>query len=183
MDLHHEVVTKSPRSHPVTRSLITVSRIAFIAAAAAALVCLNAPASAIDLQQPRALALFDQGVGLQATLRGDTQPLPQAVVGCANCHARHASGPAREGSVRSVEGAPILSPSTLLLATSRRRGPPSAYDESSFCRLLAEGVDPAGVVTARTMPKYRISAEDCKALWNLLTTHDVGNSRTARRPA
>ena len=51
----------------------------------------------------------------------------------------------------------------------RRNGPPSRFDEASFCRLLRTGVDPADIVVPRAMPRYAIDDTDCRALWAYLS--------------
>jgi len=58
-----------------------------------------------------------------------------------------------------------LSRHSLASLQPRRGGPPSRFDDSSLCRLLRTGVDPAHVVIQRSMPRYELSDADCRALW------------------
>jgi hypothetical protein len=146
-----------------------VSKLVMAFAATAAASLAQPAAQSRDAAAARAVRLFEDGLGATASLRGDTQPLPSSVARCAGCHER-GDAPAKRPSTRDAQTPPPrLDAATLLQPASRRRGPPSRYDEASFCRLLATGVDPAGVVVARTMPVYAIEAADCGALWRLLT--------------
>jgi hypothetical protein len=63
-----------------------------------------------------------------------------------------------------------LSARALLESRPRRGGPPSRYDLAAFCRVLAVGIDPAHVIIAQTMPRYRLSAEECDSLWSFVTS-------------
>ncbi|MBL8330295.1 MAG: hypothetical protein JNJ71_15755 [Rubrivivax sp.] len=101
-------------------------------------------------------ALYDGQRALPAQLRGHDEALPAHAARCINCH---------EGSSAI---APALSARSLLQPQARRGGPPSHYDEASFCRLLRDGVDPAWVLLPREMPRYEIPAQDCRALWSYL---------------
>ena len=102
-------------------------------------------------------ALYDGQHDLNAQLQGHDEPLPPLAARCINCH----------------EGAGALAPRLdarhLLQPQARRGGPPSRYDEDSFCRLLRDGIDPAWVQLPREMPRYDIQAMDCRALWAYLT--------------
>ena len=64
---------------------------------------------------------------------------------------------------------PILDRERLTERVARRGGPPSRFDERSFCRLLRTGEDPAGVILPRAMPRYEIDDADCLRLWRYLT--------------
>ena len=99
---------------------------------------------------------------LTGKLRHHRNDLPAEVVACANCHSlgREAARGAR---------APRLERALLLQARPRRGGPPSAYDERSFCKLLRTGIDPAHVLIAREMPVYRTDDAQCQSLWRFLT--------------
>ena len=145
----------------------------FIGVGTAAVVAASSAAPEPGHAQPRnasaarAQRVFDEGVRVVARLRGDTHALPSSVARCAGCHERSGTSLSRPAN-GIAEAAPGLGAATLLQATSRRRGPPSRYDEDTFCRLLASGVDPGGVVVARSMPVYAIEPTDCHALWQWL---------------
>jgi hypothetical protein len=104
----------------------------------------------------RGAELSDGRLPLTGGLQGHDDPLPAEALRCANCH---------EGSTAV---APRLDRGLLQQAQPRRGGPPSSYDETSFCRLLREGLDPAHVLLPREMPRYRIDDRDCAALWAYL---------------
>jgi hypothetical protein len=108
-------------------------------------------------------ALFDGAAPLRARLASHPAELPAAVVRCANCHAA-GSGPAVPNSI-----APRLSRGWLVEWQSRRGGPPSRYDRDAFCTLLRDGLDPAYVLINVQMPRYRVDARDCTALWQFLS--------------
>lgn len=114
-------------------------------------------------------SLFHGQLPLQARLSGHTQPLPAGAVTCANCHRTQAGTP----QVRAPGGrdtGPVLNATTLLARVERRGGPPSRYGREAFCRALRTGVDPAGVLLPRVMPRYAIDDRNCDALWRFLTT-------------
>lgn len=99
---------------------------------------------------------------LVGKIRGHQSRLPPGVVVCAHCHLP--STP--DGGTAA---APILDRGLLLEPRERRGGPPSAYDVSSFCKLLRTGVDPAYVLIDRVMPMYELSDAACTSLWQFLT--------------
>ncbi len=101
--------------------------------------------------------LFDGRDALGARLAGHTLAMPSQATTCLNCH--HGAQPI----------GPPLSAASLKLTRPRRGGPPSRYDESSFCKVLRTGVDPAFVVLNQEMPHYQITAEQCASLWRFLT--------------
>ncbi len=102
-------------------------------------------------------ALYRGERPLEARLYRDADPLPAHASRCSNCHeGREAVGPA-------------LSAVTLTSLLPRRGGPASRFDEAALCRLLRDGVDPAQVLLAKTMPRYAIDDADCHALWTWLT--------------
>lgn len=125
-----------------------------------------AKASSADASE-RAAAIFAEGRHVQATLRGDDQALPADTMRCRNCH--EGAGHRLPDARRAAEAGPPLTAATLVVPRSRRGGPPSRYDQGSFCRLLRQGIDPADIVVRRTMPIYRIEPSDCAALWRLLS--------------
>jgi hypothetical protein len=98
---------------------------------------------------------------LVAKIRGHQHGMPAEVVVCANCHTR-------SGSDAGPPAAPIIDRHLLREQRQRRGGPPSAYDVSSFCRLLRTGVDPAHVLVDRVMPTYDLSDGACSSLWEYL---------------
>ena len=99
--------------------------------------------------------IFFGQVGLPAHIAGQDVALPASASRCSNCH----------GAQATQRIAPLLTPTSLTTATSRRGGPPSAYTRESLCRLLRTGVDPAFIVVPRSMPRYDLSDADCAALW------------------
>ena len=107
--------------------------------------------------------LFSGREALGGKLRHHASGLPASVVACRNCHAA-GSQPGPEGS-----RAPRIDRALLLVARARRGGPPSAYDEASFCVLLRSGVDPAHVLIAREMPVYAADDAQCRSLWRFST--------------
>jgi hypothetical protein len=106
--------------------------------------------------------LFIGGVPLTGRLAGDETVLAPTATRCSNCHS---SGDAPAASTSGPSFGPTLSTRTLRQETARRGGPPSIYDEASFCRAVTTGVDPAYVVIRREMPRYDLPASDCKAMW------------------
>jgi len=109
---------------------------------------------------PNGRALFEGTQQLTAHLRGRIESLPSVATRCQNCHGRHMG--------MSTLGPPLALRSLTGLQ-ARRGGPPSAFDEESFCRLLRTGVDPMEVVVRSAMPVYRINDAQCKVLWRFLT--------------
>lgn len=101
---------------------------------------------------------------LVAHMPGHSQPLPSTAARCINCHGAPGLPSAPAGSL-----GPRLDAAHLLQAQPRRGGPPSRYDADSLCRALRAGVDPAGVMLAGAMPRYRIDDSTCRQIWALLT--------------
>jgi hypothetical protein len=106
----------------------------------------------------RGQRFFEGQEALPARIAGQDFALPVQAGRCINCHGRQA--PQRIG--------PLLTADSLTDATSRRGGPPTRYERSSFCRLLRTGVDPAFVILPRSMPRYDLSDADCADLWAYL---------------
>lgn len=105
--------------------------------------------------------LFEGAQALPAQITGQGVALPVGASRCANCHGLQTAAPA----VSATPIGPVLGPANLVARQPRRGGPPSAYGEASFCRLLRTGIDPASVIVDRRMPRYDVSDADCAALW------------------
>lgn len=113
--------------------------------------------------------LFAGDAPMVGRIAGHELVLPSRANRCINCHAAGAALPSRAASASTPSFGPTLTANLLLGSHSRRGGPPSRYDEAAFCRLLRTGVDPAYVIVVRAMPRYELSAQDCRALWTHLT--------------
>lgn len=128
-----------------------------------ALACLIALAVALQGEPPPDKAhgqrIFSGEVALPAHISGQDVALPASASRCSNCH----------GAQATQRIAPLLTPTSLTTATSRRGGPPSSYTPASLCRLLRTGVDPAFIIVPRAMPRYEASDADCAALWAYVT--------------
>jgi mono/diheme cytochrome c family protein len=111
----------------------------------------------------RGEALFSGQAPLQGKPRGHAEFLPPQVVRCANCHG---VGP----------GKLQLTPALLLEPRQRRGGPPSAYDEAKFCRMLRTGADPVYVLVDHAMPIFTIPDADCNALWSYITRKETAHA-------
>jgi hypothetical protein len=107
--------------------------------------------------------LFSGEEPLAAQIQGQGVDLPGDATRCGNCHSDEAVRGAAEAA------APALDAQALLTKRSRRNGPPSRYDEKTFCTLLRTGVDPALIQIQRVMPRYDIDDERCAALFAYLT--------------
>jgi hypothetical protein len=104
-------------------------------------------------------AIFSGQHPMSAHLRDDDRPLPSWTTRCVNCHT---------GTSKASAFAPPLTHDALLGATSRRGGPISHYDATSFCRAVKDGIDPAGVLLGKSMPHYRMTDAQCMALWRFV---------------
>jgi hypothetical protein len=124
-------------------------------------------------------ALFSGSVALSARMVGHETDLPPETVRCSNCHGRQSATPSLAATPASA-GAQALAPAdvygstlsaaALLDARPRRGGPPSRYDLAAFCKVLAQGIDPAHVMIPQTMPRYRLTPEQCDSLWSFVTS-------------
>ena len=110
-------------------------------------------------------SIYRGSKSIKGRMAGSEDYLAPAATRCANCHGANGRGVAEAG----VSGADIRG-ATLRNSTPRRGGPPAAYTLESFRTALRSGHDPAGVVLARAMPRYEISASDSAALWGFLLT-------------
>jgi hypothetical protein len=104
-------------------------------------------------------AIFNGQHPMAAHLRDDDRPLPSWTTRCVNCHA---------GASTAAAFAPPLTHDSLLAAAPRRGGPISHYDVTAFCRAVKDGVDPAGVLLRKSMPRYQIADAECMALWRYI---------------
>jgi hypothetical protein len=107
-------------------------------------------------------ALYSGKEPLSGRIRGHDDILPPETIVCANCHS------AGNTSRLSARPAPHIDADLLLQTRQRHGGPPSRYDQQSFCRLLRTGSDPAYVLIAREMPVYDVGDEQCASLWTFL---------------
>lgn len=95
-------------------------------------------------------AIFTGECALAAHLRDDDRRLPPSTTRCVNCHA---------GTRQAAPFGPRLTRDYLLSPTAR-----PSYKQQNFCRVLRSGVDPAGVVARKAMPRYEISDSDCESM-------------------
>jgi hypothetical protein len=109
--------------------------------------------------------VYEGELPLVGRLAGDDTSLPTAATRCANCHPRSDSP---DDGAAPAFGPPLTS-SALTVSRRRRGGPPTRYEQATFCRLLETGVDPAFVLIARAMPRYELDTASCRALWNYVS--------------
>lgn len=157
----------STSSTPVARSRGSQGGWTKVAGLVAGAVLLATTAAVIlNFDRVKGWAVYHGYVGLTGRLEGHTVDLPAHAVRCANCHE---PGVAPDGTAGGVPIAP-LEATTLPVALSRRGGPPTTYDEASFCETLTSGFDPADILLERTMPRFSIDPANCSALWAYLST-------------
>ena len=146
---------------------------AMIAGCALTLVGARACTSERAREQETGRQLFAGERPLTATMAGHSAPLPQDAVRCTNCHRRETGAVARPAAESALDETqdfgPGLGAGSLTRGVARRGGPPSVYDGGSFCRVLREGIDPAHVVIAQTMPRYTMTPAECESVWIFLT--------------
>jgi hypothetical protein len=118
--------------------------------------------AAISVQ--RGGAIYQGKEPLQGRIRGQDDLLPSEAVRCVNCH-----NPASKDRL-SGKPAPRIDGDWLLETRQRHGGPPSSYNQASFCKLLRAGTDPVYVLVAREMPVYEMDDSQCASLWIFLTT-------------
>lgn len=122
------------------------------------LLCGGALATVLDLHgAAQGQAWYDGSAPLVGRLQGHDDLLPPQALRCVNCHTGD----------RSL--GPALGARQLLEPQARRGGPPTAYDATSFCRALRDGVDPAQIVLPREMPRYTLDDRTCQALWSYVS--------------
>jgi hypothetical protein len=126
---------------------------------------MGAAAKPALLEQGR--KLFVGEVTVAGRMVGHEQALPVEASRCSNCHL---SETATVKPPSTQDFGPKLGPLSLTRSLPRRGGPASAYNASSFCRLLRDGVDPAHVMIPQTMPRYTLTNAECEALWTFLIT-------------
>lgn len=114
--------------------------------------------------------IFKGDAPVVAHVSGYGKPLTTEASRCVNCHEIGDSTRPGTGSTAATPIGPALSVDTLTREVARRGGPPSRFDEGSFCRLLTAGVDPAHIVVPRSMPRYDMSEAQCQDLWQYLTS-------------
>lgn len=117
-------------------------------------------------QQGRALFLGEQPLPARVGSGPGATQLAPAASRCVNCH----SAPGIRGAGDTTRFGPALNAGWLQQLQARRGGPPSRYDASALCRLLQQGIDPAGVMLPQAMPRYQLNEQQCLALWTLLTS-------------
>jgi hypothetical protein len=110
----------------------------------------------------RGASLYRGKAPLHGQIRGHDDSLPPEAIVCANCHN------AKANTRLPGTPAPNLDRDLLLQARQRRGGPPSAYNQASFCRLLRTGADPGYILIAREMPAYDLTDDQCASLWTFL---------------
>ena len=143
-----------------------VDAMAALLLAAAGAAAAPLPAAAPVEAVARGHALFAGTAPLHGTISGHASALPPAGARCVNCHA---AGAAAVPASAAASFGPLLTRPHLTELRPRRGGPPSRYDEATFCRLLRTGIDPAYVLITRSMPRYELPDADCRALWLHLT--------------
>jgi hypothetical protein len=115
----------------------------------------------------RGEALYKGKEPLRGRIRDHSDFLPPEAVRCANCHS-----PASTSRL-AAKPAPKLDAAWLLDMRQRRGGPPSQYDQASFCEVLRSGVDPVHILIAREMPTYDLDGIQCAGLWEYLTAKGI----------
>ena len=84
--------------------------------------------------------------------------MPASTVTCAGCHGTRAEGKTEGGvTAGGLTWANLTKPYGHTHPTGREHGP---FDEASFRRAVAQGIDPAGNSLLAAMPRFRMSAED-----------------------
>lgn len=157
-----------PRLGKVTTS---VCALVLVLASASGLLLSRREAAAQGSRIRLGQALYTGTLPISARMVGHDANLPAQASRCSNCHPvdrRHDASTVI--STPQERFAPLLTRATLTEGKPRRGGPPSSYDVTAFCRLLSSGVDPAFVMIPQTMPRYRLSTEECHALWAYVTS-------------
>jgi hypothetical protein len=165
---------------PRRRAAIALAAIVALAAAGALAAWTAAQLERARAAQAGVLAAeagaraFDGRTALVARIDGHERALPAQAAACANCHVASRGPAAPDGSRPAAASlGPVLHRAALVEPAPRRGGPPSRFDEASFCRLLRTGEDPAGVLLPRAMPRYELDDAACAQLWQHLR-HTAG---------
>ena len=186
---------KTPYAHQVPP--LNASRLARLITRFCLILLLAGPSSAMAQQASEGPSpgeriyregLLPSGEPLTAIVAGDI-PVDGRMFSCVNCHRRSGLG--------SVEGSLITWPTTgkelfgprrrtgAWHAAAERKGPGAverwslppqyqaadarpAYTEESLARLLREGIDSAGRVVSRAMPRFDIADDDLRILIDYL---------------
>jgi ABC-type branched-subunit amino acid transport system substrate-binding protein len=129
--------------------------------------------SQTDAQQPRALtpqerrgkALYLRGevsAGREITAVMGEVDVPASTLPCAGCHGARGEGKTEGGvTAGNLTWAHLLKSYGHTHPTGRKHGP---FDEASFIRAVANGLDPDGNTLVVAMPRYRLSPEDAADL-------------------
>jgi hypothetical protein len=142
-----------------------VWRLLFLSTSILAVTLCASPAS---VSAKRGAALYEGKEPLLGRIRDQVDLLPAETVRCANCHSQQSPSSRLLGKPAAhLDGAWLLEP------RSRRAGPPSTFDLSSFCRLLRTGVDPVYIMIAREMPTYNLSDDQCASLWKFASAPGI----------
>jgi len=119
-------------------------------------------------QRSRGKELFWDGSNqfgtMNARLAHQPDLLPVLAIKCANCHTQVGTGELNQSRTLSKE--------RLLSHIPRRGAPASRFDQTTFCKLLGTGIDPAWVIIDQAMPRYELSDAQCADLWLYLTSSD-----------
>ena len=84
--------------------------------------------------------------------------VPASTVTCAGCHGARGEGKTEGGvTAGDLTWANLTKPYGHTHPTGRKHGP---FDESSFTRAVARGLDPSGNTMLAAMPRFRMSPED-----------------------
>jgi hypothetical protein len=114
-------------------------------------------------QSERGKRIFHGFDAVPGTIQRNGTVLPAHASKCINCHSALPPPAASTGTSQ------YLSAATMSRTISRRGGPASLYDLSTFCNAVRSGIDPAGVVLESKMPRYAMSDAQCADLWMFLS--------------
>ncbi|MBC7931304.1 MAG: ABC transporter substrate-binding protein, partial [Rubrivivax sp.] len=118
-------------------------------------------ARALTAQERRGKSIYTRGVsasGGEVTATIGELDVPGSTMACAGCHGARGEGMTEGGiTAGNVTWSDLTKPAGHAHSTVRRHGP---FDEKTFARSMAEGVDPAGNDLLIAMPRYRMSPED-----------------------
>lgn len=117
-------------------------------------------------------AIYQGREPMTGRIRGHDSTLPTAATRCINCHLPGGTRPPVAASAIGTTQTfgPALDAAWLTRPRSRSGGPAITYDAERLCTLLRDGIDPALVMMPRSMPLYDATPQQCRALWNFLTS-------------